>query len=580
MIKKNFLILISLFILSCNSFPTKDNRSPASVPRHIVIAVHGILGDDTTWGDLGNILTTHLKAINPNYQPEFYSYHYEKTKGQENTFQYGEVGLNEFLDNVVFKDRPLAADDRISFVAHSQGGLVVSIWYVDTLVAAAKEAGGRYKSDLAKYAKYANQVETIMTLGTPFWGSKLATRYIDPMKFDPSKIINLFNPQEMNEMAFESNTIYKFRRSTIALSREPELKAKMRARIINLAGVFPTDKSKLYYKNPPNNIWYKISKKVLNFIQTNFFRIGFGDDRYESDVAVLVPSSRLKFLYAEDLQEEGEKKISGSDFREADFFSGNEWLLTESVHSPLFPSINVGMAYIPPSCMNVETCTHPTYRYILSAVSGCEKRNDCSSDYEKMITTMRQINRDDEQANEKLSESLKGFTAEIVLRMPDLNYDIEDPRFKNKPGVVFYTPKSNGDIEDPYEKWLFNQKVFYKNVVKYGADKKGRVSISNPLIEVFMGEDIEYLSKFANWKDMDFAGKAHRDIRLHMTGFVRPSEEGKKNMAAYRRTVENGIDIPIEFALPGLEKRAAELRVRPGYSSYLEMQTRYQEKYR
>jgi len=572
--------VLSFFLQGCIHSATSGGRQVANVPRHVIIAVHGVGGDATTWGELGTVVTKHLAAINPNFQPEFYNFTYKASDKAKNTFQYGEESLSEYIEQVIFKDRPLQPHDKISFVAHSQGGLVTSIWYVDTLIAAARNQPGKYNKDLARMAPYANQVETIVTLGTPFWGSKLATRYIDPTKFDPSKTFGIFNPEEMNEMAFGSNTIYQFRRSTIALSGMKDVKDKFKAKLVNIVGVYPKDANKLYYSNIDKTTFkFKVVRTVLDIIRNKFGGaggIGFGADRYESDVAVLVPSGRLKFLYAEDLDKTNGKSITGDSFKEADFFSGAEWILTESIHSPVVPSYNVAMAYIPKSCENLNDCVHPTYRYVLSALANCGEGRGCDSQAEQTAReTLKRANAADEDINKELEVNLKGFAIEVVLRMPNESYDIEDPKFKDKPGVRFYTRTAMSSENDANDDWLFSQKQFFKDCVRIPQEADGRVKGANSLVEVHMGRDKEYLSKVAAWRDMKFGNSSHKDIRLHITGFIKPSKAATANEASfesYLELIKKGVDVPLEIDMPGLQKRQVMVRVRPAISTYLEMQ--------
>jgi hypothetical protein len=573
--------VLSFFLQGCiHSEPSAQRQvASANLPRHVIIAVHGIGGGKDTWGSMGEVVTKHLAAINPNYQPEFYTfnYHMDEKEHLTNTWEYGEVLLSRFLENTVFKDRPLQPQDKISFVAHSQGGLVTSIWYVDTLLDSELKQEGLYKKDLAAMAKYADHVETIVTLGTPFWGSKIATQFTDAAKFDPSKPFNLFNPEEMNEMAFGSDTIYKFRRTTISLTGAKRIKERYKAHMVNIVGVYPQNEEKLYYKNAKNDDFFKISKAILRLIQDKFFKIGFGDDRYESDIAVLVPSGRMKFLYAEDLgKDDAQKKITGDSYKEADFYANNDWIVTESVHSPIFPSYNVGMAYIPKSCEELSNCVHPTYRYVLSALANCA-HNQCDRQAEQATTdTLKRANAEDEEINKGLDENLKGFAVEVVLRMPNASYDLENPKFKKKIGVQFYTRNSLPSEAYVNDEWVFSQKRFFEECVRVpvnGAD--GNMTNSNPLVEVHLGDSKEYLSQVARWHDFKFKKSNHLDLRLHMTGFIRPSKAAKASPEAYDSYLElikKGVDIPLEISMPGLEKRKITVRVRPAYSTFVEMQ--------
>ncbi len=584
-------LFVSIVLSSCIHSSTKD-RNIASLPRHIIIGVHGIGGNNTTWGELSNpndptspvtmalALEKHLTEINPNYEHKFYNFTYHRTDEYKNTFEYAEAQLSDFIDNI-FKDRPIQPDDKISFVAHSQGGLVTMIWYVDTLVSEAKNREGQYRKDVKRFAKYAKQVDSITTVGTPFWGSKLATRLSDPTHLNLPMILGMFNPDEMRDMSFNSNTIYKFRRSTIAIDKQPELKKLFKAKLVNIAGIFPKDDSKLYYKHAQND---KFTKFILDNLRKFFFDVGFGGDRYESDIAVLAPSSRLGFLYADDISDESKgKEISADSFQEADFFSDSKWILTESLHTPIKPSHNVGMVYLPKYCLDINACDHPTYRYILMSVANCEGMKNCNPAVEAEYRRVQdELNAEDNKINADLIPNLQGYEVEMILRLPGKDYDLEDPRFKKTwkdVGVLFYD-RTQGGGEAGDDVWRFSQQKFYKRSIELNTDKEGRVRVSNPLVDVFIGEDIEPISKVASIQDIIFRDSGHTDIRLHLTGYIRPSKQGKANMKAYKALVEKGVDVPVVVSLPGLKKRNMVIRVKPAFSSFVEVQTEYQDEYK
>jgi hypothetical protein len=594
-------LVLGLFlstVLSGCIHSTSKERGIASLPRHVIIGVHGIGGSAETWGELENpkdpsspvtmglALEKHLREINPNYEHKFYNFTYKASKEYKNTFEYAEGRLSDFIDDI-FKDREIQPEDKISFVAHSQGGLVTMIWYVDSLVTDALNQEGQYRKDLKRFAKYARQVDSITTVGTPFWGSKLATRFSDPANVNLPMVLGMFNPHEMHDMAFNSNTVYKFRRSTIALSKRPELKKLFTAKLVNIAGIFPKDQNKLYYKHVHNDKSFmtKATRFILDTLRSFFFDVGFGGDRYESDVAVLAPSSRLGFMYADDLDDGSRAEITGESFKEADFFDGSKWILTESLHSPISPAHNVGMAYLPKYCMDIKACDHPTYRYILNSVANCDGMKNCNTAVLNQINEdQNALNAEDNKINAGLQSKLQGYEVEMVLRLPGREYDLEDPRFKKTwkdVGVNYYDHHPNGDNPGDPAAWKFSQKKFYTRSVGLNTNKEGMLKkAANPLVDVFIGEDIEPISKIASFKDILFRDSEHTDIRLHLTGYVRPSEEGKKNMAAYNAAVEKGIDVPVVIDLPGLKKRNMVVRVKPAYSTFVEAQLDYQDEYK
>lgn len=587
-----FLLVLCLGLMSC-THPTWDrgpsNQIESSQPRHIIIAVHGIGGDLTTWGDMGAILREHLGQINPNFAYEFHSFVYPTGQGDKTTFDFGHDNLGNYIKNTVFGNgKPdIQPNDRITFVAHSQGGLVATIWYIDTLVALSQSLDNTKAKnpDLEKlvgFAKYAKNVDAIVTLGTPFWGSKLATRLSDEEKYDFSGMAGLNDPKELEEMSFGSNTIYEFRRTSMAIGRTPALKKLITARMVNIAGIFPFDRKKIYHKsNRGQDFKFYINKLIMNVARYFSSKKGFGGERYESDFAVLAPSSRIDFLYAADTSfSKDVKPLGAKDFQWAEVFPGNfKWILTESIHTQASMKYNVGMAAIPEYCLNPETCVHPTYRHILQEVAHCDV-NPCDQVKAKeLFSKLAVASEENENLGKNLQEALQGFTVDVVLRVPkmmdkdgkEIDYDLEDVRFRNSPGMKFSKYEARPNL-DEIPKTSLSKNDFFKRAVNLFQNRDQRVQGTDPLVVVYLGQDREYLSRQVSWEEISHMKKSHRDLRLTLTGSIRPSPQGQKQLEAYKELIKEGIEIPMEFKLPGLVPRKVGVKVMPGVSSFLELQ--------
>ncbi|MEZ0392434.1 MAG: hypothetical protein ACAH59_09475, partial [Pseudobdellovibrionaceae bacterium] len=62
-----FISALSLFVASCTFAP---NRTPANSekPRHVIFTIHGISGNQNTWGYFAPATKEFLGKLDPNYE--------------------------------------------------------------------------------------------------------------------------------------------------------------------------------------------------------------------------------------------------------------------------------------------------------------------------------------------------------------------------------------------------------------------------------------------------------------------------------------------------------------------------------
>ncbi len=377
-----------LIFTSCTSSSLK--RSTSSVmATHYLVTVHGLGGKLNTFGFLGEGLEADLKTINPDYNFKALNYFYYKDREASIEKQFNAIefsqGLGHFLDkNLKGK---IKDGDKISFVVHSQGGLVTIIWYFNAMT---KVPG--WKS----YFKYAQYVDTILTLGTPMWGSKLAFAAKSAFNKDLSDIaqaressarnwvkntvvwasrwlmdwaptiikkLNMSN-SELESMNFGGELAHNFRRSTVKLLETGQSK-NFPVRLINIAGIIPN--SDLIRK--------KVERGGLNVIKgtpyaafydfisgkgrLNKAGAGFGGTYYESDGAVMVPSSRLDFYYYSEVGKTVEGDLVGHDkFKFTNIQTGARekqgrvpFHIVNTVHASIVAERVYDMAALPKKCL-------------------------------------------------------------------------------------------------------------------------------------------------------------------------------------------------------------------------------------
>ncbi len=573
---------VLLLVTACtHSVDRRLSSSNDSPPRHIVISVHGLSGDPSNFGFLGEALTSHLQGLRPNERTEYYSVSYPTGQKSTNSiYDFAYDYLGPFIQNQVFGIQDIRPEDRITLIGHSQGGLVSMIWYVDSLIPADPHRSTEQSREYpVKFQKYAQQVDSIITLGSPFWGSQLASRFSDELKPNLNELLGLSNQFELESLQLGSNTVYRFRRTSIGLSQKNIYGSALKARFVNLAGIYPESDSSLFNSNPDGTTEAsKWTRRIYRLIRSFLIKTPFGEERYEGDMAVLYPSAHLGFLYAQNLDPQSDQEIRGSDFQFANESPSSNFstIAIEAAHSYVDSRYNISMALVPKECLKIETCIHPSYQYILQETASCGQ-GGCDPDVEQKFSESFEKARPGQVVkDQQLQASVRGFLVEVNLRLPDLNYDIESSQYKKHPGMYFESPVPEPKIGDEMAvKWVLNPKFFFRRAVQLNTDKDDYVMNMSPLARVRLGRKSEFLSKTATLQVIVDKGSARKDLRFVVTGSVTPSEAGIREPEAYRRLLQNGIDLPIQVSLPGLKPRSFYVRVRPGYSSFLDLAMAY-----
>jgi Putative serine esterase (DUF676) len=152
----------------CSTFFKRTPANMAALPKHYVMTLHGVRGNEQSYGQFHELIKTHLEKVDPNYEVIPLNYTY-KTAQLDYTPHKAAQEINARLD----KDIPvLRPEDKISVVAYSMGGQVGVAWYYDSL------------RDPA-HSKYPLQTVNFVSLGAAFWGAQeagLFTNDVELMK--------------------------------------------------------------------------------------------------------------------------------------------------------------------------------------------------------------------------------------------------------------------------------------------------------------------------------------------------------------------------------------------------------------
>lgn len=585
-----FSLFLGLFLYSCQTFqfigrnPAQSQKSSV-IKKHYIVAVHGIGGDETTFGSMKTVLIDHLKKIRPETEFVFLNFSYPTGNSELTTFDFAYTYLSEFLHQ---KIPHVESDERITFVAHSQGGIVTSIWYAGAALGVDKD--GDFNSDVAQRIKldqkYSNIAEQIITLGTPFWGSKLATYLNDNDRLQLQKLPGLgcfFNlgDNELSEMSFLSNTIYSFRQTAIALSHNPKYSGIRSPEFIQIAGVYPRDEKKLFYNDQslkPDS-YLNVSQKALHFIYKYFSANGFSSekinsskpDRPESDVAVIVPSSRSEFIFSNQSLSCHSEPTSFESFSKASVFKDTQYYLTEAIHSPIVSESSVGIASIPSLCADAEKCQHPSYRILLKSLAHCDKYSCDSEAYQNIVQKQFELNRSDESYNMFLTNGtdLQGFSVELNLKVP-ANYDFP---------VQYYYSRMAADDFSNNQTWILKQKEIFQKLIKPRFDliPKDQTSI----FEIKSARQQELYSSLVQWKSMNFRKVDATHLRVQMTGLLKPrtTDLTVEQSQIYSQILKTGAVFPFEIHLPKYidlkpKTHLINAQIKPGYSTFIDLDYR------
>lgn len=343
----------------------------------------------------------HLPSFEASTQFEVVNFEYETGSPTQDTYNFAK-NLGKHM-HAYFKAKPLQEGDKISFVMHSQGGLVGLIW----MFKAFAEADPEY------YPQYAKYLTSFITLGTPYWGAKIATFASGLGKGGAPLMRALhFGDVELKEMNFGSGTIHRFRQHAIA----PEFQAKIskirsQVRTLNVGGAFS-------------------SFKFLNAFAS-------GASEYEDDTAVPIPSSRFDFI---------------NETRDVSFAP---FLILDAIHLSPRPEKISSLTQIPKDCIKNIDCNNPSFKLVLDHILNIPIQDKTLQDSEKILKKMTAFLLD---INIKVSADNKLQPSEIKIT------------FKKDPTVKIGNPLelfSRGGIRLTNEKNIFRYYYFGTALNKY-----------------------------------------------------------------------------------------------------------------
>lgn len=300
-------------------------------PKHVIYLIHGIGGNKTHFGYMIPALRRVLHKKDSSIKYIIRNVGYETGHDEKIPYDFARdlaSEINKLAGSSRFKD-----DDKISLIMHSQGGLVGAIWMFQSLM-----GNPEYSPKRA-----VDHLDAFITLGTPFWGAKMATwgsQMKGLTKQLGMKIPVPFGEKELEEMSFGSDTIYDFRQALIDPQYQSQIEyLRNRVRFLNVVGV----------ADAFNPLGIFVS----------------GVDKYEDDGAVPLASAHFDFLYTRSIKADYAEKdrVGLENMREVNMAP---YVVVNALHVSPVPEMPnfAGIAQIPRGCIKNENYVHPTFTYV------------------------------------------------------------------------------------------------------------------------------------------------------------------------------------------------------------------------
>ena len=359
MFKKAFSLILVLFTFSC-----------FAVDKHIVFLVHGIAGKPENFGSLEEIIKEQHKSFDKNTLLKIEKFKYQT---QNNTIDVNDISLQlaKFVDEKIRDIDGLAPNDKISFIVHSQGGLITTRYLLRSAM-----------GDVRYHKKYFNNFYSFITLGTPFWGSKIAilgSKIKALARFLGLDILTFFGSTQLTQMEVTAPAIDELR----YLLLEPfaqTLMEKLQSQIkfLHFAGI-------------PEPL------KILKPFVT-------GRNQFEDDTAVPLPSTQLDFIYyVENADHKNKSVINPEDFYSTNFSHEDNFYPINAFHTKIIKdSLKVhGISFFPKGCLGSDYvyCPHPALAPLIETLFDLRKSRRPRTDFTSFAFDLRL------RFNEKISKS-------------------------------------------------------------------------------------------------------------------------------------------------------------------------------
>lgn len=591
------LLSSTLIILGCSNFQKRDPAQAQVKPKHYVMTLHGIRGNEVSFGDFHALIKTHLEKIDPGYEvvPVNMTYTIAQTDyTPEKAGNEVKVKLGKIVPE-------LEPNDQISVVGYSMGGQVGLAWYFESL----KDPN---------YRKYAEHLKHFIGLGSAAWGAKeagLVTSDVkvlrDTIKFITLEIRNILRNNSKKYLGetltsglewVQGKTDAQVDAALDKLQTIDQLQAFYDKYIrtnsmvkisfnelkgLSLGGIGATNLRLGLLSSPTNQVKWTTIAPLVQCFETNqgartegcddfqnpvFKYINesinkpytFGFKRRETDNAVITPSGNTQFISVVETDSNytdgAVTPIAKSKY--AINPAQHRLYFTEASHATVVTATQYDKAVEKLSklgdswtrlagdvvlvynsqCSDIEKCaSHPTYKYIVNELADCTRNNSTCSSSDRTLSTLLKPEAV-ATAQNKLASEVHGFTVELNLRLPK-GYNISKFDDKNILNYIQFETEKVG--ENKYLKSSLNT----ENYIAVAREKE----IASVLIK-----------KMTQYADQE-------QLKVNLTGLFIPKNESQYNF----KSLENGTPISFKVALPGMKSRFINTIVRPYHSTYVDL---------
>ncbi len=344
--------------------------------NHFVFLVHGIASKPESFGMLAEIIGEQHDSLadGSNLYVEKFQYKTQDDKIDVNKIS---IELADFIEEKIKSRGGIGSHDKISLIAHSQGGLIATRYLLRSAM-----------GDARYHKKYLQNYFSFITLGSPLWGSKVAilgTKLKALARLIGLDILSDFGSTQLAQMQVTSPTIDELRYLLIepfAQTLMQQLQSQIK--FVHFAGM----------------------PEPLKFLRP----FVTGKNQFEDDTAVPLPSTHLDFSYYVEKSDYTNKSvINVEDFYSTKFSTEENFYPVSAFHSPILKNGQRlhGIGYFPKNCLqkNYKYCPHPVLAPLIETLLGLRPSRRARTDYSSFAFDLRL--RFEGVVNEKILQKLK-----------------------------------------------------------------------------------------------------------------------------------------------------------------------------
>lgn len=399
----------------------------------------------------------------------------------------------------------------------------------------------------------------------PYWDSAAEQAKLAMLNQIKSTMVKIGNvsPHELNHMRLTSDAINEMRKARILHVQSDELNKTYNAKWTSIVGVFPC-----LGKSDTGLTCSGFSNPDYKNVNEGFKSIFSGLNRRETDGPVISPSAVADFLYYFEAKAEPGQAISADQFRDTkQKQTSNSEIFVENMHATVTPALEgltgllqpIGskiaknvkefdahlgedVVVIAESCRDPKSCEHPNYKHILQTLGDCETHSSSACDQTFMNQYYKVTDDKDRLTdNKSLKNELGGFVLSMNIYLP----------------ATSQVDKMTSDEILKYFKFQFTE-----NFKSEGSFGDHRLNVGEKFA-VQVARPGEIMSSYAYVNSYQGAKKI---LRIYFIGRAWDATNTTQKTAG---ALVNGVTVDFDIEFPGITKRHVSAKVKPTYSTYM-----------